>query len=199
MQSLTEEALRAGAFGFQRVRVRGIDDAQGDIDGKPLPPQRGEVWWASLPAPVGSMPGYRRPVVVVQADAFNYLLFLRLVPVFPFWLVNIAPALFNVPLVGMLMEWHLPLLLFCLLSNLAGIYGITAYRQRTAMDVAQTLRETLRTPETAAAWEKQQKELQGADEQTWLDTRLVPPYDTSGRVIPVTGASPKETPILTMT
>lgn len=31
-------------------------------------------------------------------DAFNYLLFLRLVPVFPFWLVNLAPALFNVPL-----------------------------------------------------------------------------------------------------
>ena len=31
-------------------------------------------------------------------DAFNYLLFLRLVPVFPFWLVNIAPALFNVRL-----------------------------------------------------------------------------------------------------
>jgi uncharacterized membrane protein YdjX (TVP38/TMEM64 family) len=31
-------------------------------------------------------------------DAFNYLLFLRLVPLFPFWLVNIAPALFNVPL-----------------------------------------------------------------------------------------------------
>ena len=31
-------------------------------------------------------------------NAFNYLLFLRLVPVFPFWLVNIAPALFNVSL-----------------------------------------------------------------------------------------------------
>ena len=31
-------------------------------------------------------------------DAFNYLLFLRLVPAFPFWLVNIAPALFNVNL-----------------------------------------------------------------------------------------------------
>jgi uncharacterized membrane protein YdjX (TVP38/TMEM64 family) len=29
-------------------------------------------------------------------DAFNYLLFLRLVPAFPFWLVNIAPALANV-------------------------------------------------------------------------------------------------------
>jgi len=31
-------------------------------------------------------------------DAFNYLLFLRLTPVFPFWLVNIAPAVFQVPL-----------------------------------------------------------------------------------------------------
>ena len=33
--------------------------------------QRGEVWWASLPAPRGSGPGYRRPVLVVQSDAFN--------------------------------------------------------------------------------------------------------------------------------
>ena len=33
-----------------------------------------------------------------QKNAFNYLLFLRLVPVFPFWFVNIAPALFNVKL-----------------------------------------------------------------------------------------------------
>ncbi len=32
---------------------------------------RGEVWWASLPAPQGSGPGNRRPVVVVQSDAFN--------------------------------------------------------------------------------------------------------------------------------
>jgi uncharacterized membrane protein YdjX (TVP38/TMEM64 family) len=31
-------------------------------------------------------------------DAFNYLLFLRLVPLFPFWLVNIAPALVGVRL-----------------------------------------------------------------------------------------------------
>jgi uncharacterized membrane protein YdjX (TVP38/TMEM64 family) len=30
-----------------------------------------------------------------RADAFNYLLFLRLVP-FPFWLINLAPALFGV-------------------------------------------------------------------------------------------------------
>lgn len=32
------------------------------------------------------------------ADAFNYLLFLRLVPVFPFFIVNLAPAFTNVPL-----------------------------------------------------------------------------------------------------
>jgi mRNA interferase MazF len=32
---------------------------------------QGEVWWADLPAPSGSGPGYRRPVVVVQGDAFN--------------------------------------------------------------------------------------------------------------------------------
>jgi uncharacterized membrane protein YdjX (TVP38/TMEM64 family) len=31
-------------------------------------------------------------------DAFSYLLFLRLVPVFPFWLVNLAPAFVGVPL-----------------------------------------------------------------------------------------------------
>lgn len=33
--------------------------------------KRGEIWWASLPAPRGSGPGYRRPVVIVQADSFN--------------------------------------------------------------------------------------------------------------------------------
>jgi uncharacterized membrane protein YdjX (TVP38/TMEM64 family) len=33
-----------------------------------------------------------------QEDAFNYLLFLRLVPVFPFWLVNLAPGLLGVSL-----------------------------------------------------------------------------------------------------
>ena len=32
---------------------------------------QGEVWWADLGEPVGSEPAYRRPVVVVQCDAFN--------------------------------------------------------------------------------------------------------------------------------
>jgi len=33
--------------------------------------QRGEIWWADLPEPRGSEPGYRRPVLIVQADFFN--------------------------------------------------------------------------------------------------------------------------------
>ena len=32
---------------------------------------RGEIWWASLPNPQGSGPGFRRPVLVVQVDPFN--------------------------------------------------------------------------------------------------------------------------------
>ena len=32
---------------------------------------QGEVWWADLPKPTGSGPGFRRPVVVVQGDPLN--------------------------------------------------------------------------------------------------------------------------------
>ena len=33
--------------------------------------QRGEIWWASLPEPARSEPGYHRPVLVIQSDDFN--------------------------------------------------------------------------------------------------------------------------------
>jgi len=33
--------------------------------------QRGEIWWANLPDPIASEPGYRRPVLVVQSNDFN--------------------------------------------------------------------------------------------------------------------------------
>jgi len=33
--------------------------------------EQSEVWWADLEEPIGSAPGYRRPVVVVQCNAFN--------------------------------------------------------------------------------------------------------------------------------
>jgi mRNA interferase MazF len=32
---------------------------------------QGDVWWADLPEPSGSGPGFRHPVVVVQGDALN--------------------------------------------------------------------------------------------------------------------------------
>lgn len=32
---------------------------------------QGEVWWADMGEPIGSSPGFRRPVVVVQSDALN--------------------------------------------------------------------------------------------------------------------------------
>ena len=30
-----------------------------------------DIWWADLGQPIGSAPGYRRPVVIVQCDALN--------------------------------------------------------------------------------------------------------------------------------
>jgi len=33
--------------------------------------ERGDVWWADLGEPDGSEPGYRRPILIVQSDAFN--------------------------------------------------------------------------------------------------------------------------------
>jgi mRNA interferase MazF len=33
--------------------------------------RRGQIWWANLPDPDGSGPGYRRPVLIIQADVFT--------------------------------------------------------------------------------------------------------------------------------
>ena len=32
---------------------------------------RGEIWWADLPRPKGSMPVKHRPVLIIQGDNFN--------------------------------------------------------------------------------------------------------------------------------
>ncbi|MFY9908482.1 MAG: type II toxin-antitoxin system PemK/MazF family toxin [Candidatus Sulfotelmatobacter sp.] len=32
---------------------------------------QGDIWWADLPVPARSGPGFRRPVAVVQCDALN--------------------------------------------------------------------------------------------------------------------------------
>ncbi len=39
--------------------------------GNPVTPARGEIWWAEVPEPKGSEPGYNRPVLIVQSDFFN--------------------------------------------------------------------------------------------------------------------------------
>ena len=33
--------------------------------------KRGEIWWADLPEPTASEPGFRRPVLILQSDEFN--------------------------------------------------------------------------------------------------------------------------------
>ncbi len=33
--------------------------------------RRGDIWWAALPDGSGSGPGFRRPVLVLQADSFT--------------------------------------------------------------------------------------------------------------------------------
>ena len=33
--------------------------------------ERGAVWWAQLPVPAASEPGFRRPVVIVSSNPFN--------------------------------------------------------------------------------------------------------------------------------
>ena len=33
--------------------------------------ERGQIWWADLGEPAGSEPGFRRPILIVQDDAFN--------------------------------------------------------------------------------------------------------------------------------
>ena len=33
--------------------------------------KRGEIWWAELPAPTASEPGYKRPLVIIQTNESN--------------------------------------------------------------------------------------------------------------------------------
>jgi mRNA interferase MazF len=32
---------------------------------------RGEIWWANLPDPIASEPGYIRPILIIQSNDFN--------------------------------------------------------------------------------------------------------------------------------
>jgi mRNA interferase MazF len=41
------------------------------VTGPSVDVRRGQIWWADLDVPRGSEPGFRRPVLIVQDDAFN--------------------------------------------------------------------------------------------------------------------------------
>ncbi|MGF1620164.1 MAG: aminotransferase class I/II-fold pyridoxal phosphate-dependent enzyme [Rhodomicrobiaceae bacterium] len=56
------------------------------------------------------------------------------------------------------------------------------YRQRTGMNAANVLRERLRSPEHKAEYDAQQAQLKDADDETLLNTRLVPPPNARVRV-----------------
>jgi len=56
------------------------------------------------------------------------------------------------------------------------------YRHRTGMNAANSLRERLKSDRHAKAYEQQRTELEGADEETLLNTRLIPSPDARVRV-----------------
>lgn len=59
--------------------------------------RRGEIWWADLPDPVGAAPGYRRPVLILQSDAFNQSRIATIVVVVLTSNLRLAAAPGNVP------------------------------------------------------------------------------------------------------
>jgi len=60
--------------------------------------RRGEVWWAELPEPGASEPGYRRPVLIVQSDHFNRSRIRTVIVVVLTTNLRLAEAPGNVPL-----------------------------------------------------------------------------------------------------
>lgn len=98
-----------------------------------------------------------------RADAFNYLLFLRLVPVFPFWLVNLAPALFGVRLATFVVATALGIIpgTFAFTFVGAGLDSVIAAQGKSYMECEQAGRADCRidfdigsvlTPELLAAF-----------------------------------------------
>src|SRR6185295_12971597 len=53
------------------TRRRRAAAAEAIAAARPVVMERGDIWWAELGDRGGSDAGFRRPVVVVQADAFN--------------------------------------------------------------------------------------------------------------------------------
>jgi mRNA interferase MazF len=62
--------------------------------------EQGDIWWADLREPIGSEPGFRRPVVIVQANEFTRSRIQTVVCVILTSNINIANAKGNVLLPG---------------------------------------------------------------------------------------------------
>jgi len=62
--------------------------------------QRGEIWWANLPDPSGSGPGFTRPVLIIQSDRFNKSEINTVVVAIITTNTKLADAIGNVLLVG---------------------------------------------------------------------------------------------------
>ncbi|MBF0199454.1 MAG: type II toxin-antitoxin system PemK/MazF family toxin [Planctomycetes bacterium] len=58
--------------------------------------KRGEVWWAKMPEPTGSEPGYKHPVLVIQSDSFNKSAISTIISVVITSNTKLAPAPGNV-------------------------------------------------------------------------------------------------------
>lgn len=81
-----------------------------------------------------------------RANGFHYLLFLRLVPAFPFWLVNIAPALFGVKLTPFVMATAIGILPGTFVFTYFGHGLSTTLQQSEELSLA-----TIATPEILIA------------------------------------------------
>jgi len=60
--------------------------------------KRGELWWAELPEPTASEPGFSRPVLILQSDHFNRSRINTVVAVAITSNMKLATAPGNVPL-----------------------------------------------------------------------------------------------------
>jgi mRNA interferase MazF len=60
--------------------------------------KRGEIWWASLTDPQGSMPGYRRPLAIIQANEFNQSVIKTVIAAVITSNIKLAQAPGNLPL-----------------------------------------------------------------------------------------------------
>jgi uncharacterized membrane protein YdjX (TVP38/TMEM64 family) len=77
-----------------------------------------------------------RVIAIAQGfreDAFSYLVFLRVVPLFPFWIVNLVPAFCGVPLRTFVMATVIGIIPLAIIGAFFGASLVDAVSQQQAM------------------------------------------------------------------